>query len=251
MEEIFRIFLLFMLGSLAGFINVMAGGGSSIVLPVLMIFFGLDGVLANGTNRIAILIQNVSAVISFRQEKYHQFKLSLKLSLLTLPGAIIGTLFAVRISNELFQKILAVIMIGIMITILFPRLNKAEVVANPGQYKPWLLYPAMFAIGFYGGFIQVGVGFLLLATLLHIMKLDLVRVNMHKVFIIFIYTIPAVTIFILTGNVKWGYGFALAAGNAVGAWWSAKIAVRKGEKVIRIVLLGAIFIMALKLLRVF
>ena len=251
MHELFKIILLFLLGSIAGFINVMAGGGSSLVLPVLMIFFGLDGVLANGTNRIAILIQNFTAVLSFKQEKYHQFKLSLKLSLLTLPGAIIGTLFAVRISNELFQKILAIVMIGIMVTILFPRFNKTKIVENPGYYNPWLLYPAMFGIGFYGGFIQVGVGFILLATLIHIMKLDLVRVNMHKVFIIFIYTIPAVTIFILTGNVKWSYGFILAAGNAVGAWWSAKIAVRKGEKVIRIVLLVAIFIMALKLLKVF
>ena len=242
--------MLFLLGSIAGFINVMAGGGSSLTLPIL-IFLGLDSALANGTNRIAIFIQNISAIISFKQEKFSQFKLSFKLSLLTLPGAIVGAIVAVRISNELFQKILGIVIIGIMVTILFPRLNKRNGMENPESYNPWLLYPALFGIGFYGGFIQVGVGFIIMVVLLHIMKLDLVRVNMHKVFIVFVYTFPAILIFIFTKNVKWSYGLILAAGNAVGAWWSAKISVRKGEKVIRVVLLVAMFIMALKLLNVF
>lgn len=250
MDELINVFLLFFLGSMAGFINVMAGGGSSITLPIL-IFLGLDSAMANGTNRIAVFIQNISAIISFRQEKFAQFKLSFKLSLLTLPGAIIGAIVAVKISNELFQKILGIVIIGIMVTILFPRLNKRNSVGDLESYNPWLLYPALFGIGFYGGFIQVGVGFIIMAVLLHIMKLNLVRVNMHKVFIVFVYTFPAILIFVFTKNVKWSYGLILAAGNAFGAWWSAKISVRKGERVIRVVLLIAMFIMALKLLKVF
>ncbi len=250
MDELFKIILLFILGFIAGFINVMAGGGSSITLPIL-IFLGLDSALANGTNRIAIFIQNISAIISFKQEKFSQFKLSLKLSLLTLPGAIVGAIVAIKISNELFQKILGIVVIGIMITILFPQLNKRNVIENSKSYNSWLLYPALFGIGFYGGFIQVGVGFIIMAVLLHIMKLDLVRVNMHKVFIISAYTLPAILIFIFTKNVKWSYGLLLAAGNAFGAWWSAKISVRKGEEVIRIALLIAMFVMAVKLLKIF
>jgi len=250
MDEILKILLLFLVGTIAGFINIMAGGGSSITLPIL-IFLGLDSALANGTNRIAIFIQSISAIISFKQEQFHQFKLSLKLSLLTLPGAIIGTIVAVKIRDELFQKILAIVIMGIVLTILFPRLNKNVKIEEDSSYNSWLLYPALFGIGFYGGFIQVGVGFIIMALLLHIMKLDLVRVNMHKVFIVFVYTVPSITIFMLTGNVKWSYGLMLAAGNATGAWWSAKLSVRKGEKVIRIVLLVAMLIMALKLLRIF
>jgi len=109
----------------------------------------------------------------------------------------------------------------------------------------------MFAIGFYGGFIQVGVGFLFMASLYLLLKLDLVRVNMHKVFIILIYTIPALFIFFFTNNVDLKLGLALGAGNAVGAWWAAKISVKKGEGIIRMILIVAIFIMALKLLGVF
>jgi uncharacterized membrane protein YfcA len=106
----------------------------------------------------------------------------------------------------------------------------------------------MVAIGFYGGFMQVGVGFAFMVSLFHLLRLDLVRVNMHKVFIIFIYTIPAFLVFLITGNVEWKFGLTLAAGMAFGAWWAAKISVRKGEKIIRIVLVAAILWMALKLL---
>ena len=109
----------------------------------------------------------------------------------------------------------------------------------------------MLFIGFYGGFIQVGVGFLLMASLRGFMRLSLLRVNMHKVFIVLIYTIPALFIFAWTGNVDWGLGLSLAAGSAAGAWWAAKSSVRKGERVIRAFLVLAVLIMALKLLDVF
>lgn len=251
MEELFKLVLLFFSGAIAGFINIMAGGGSTITLP-LLIFLGLDSALANGTNRIAVLIQNVAAIISFKQEKFAQFKLSFKLSICTLPGAIIGAIIAVKIGNDLFQKILGVVIIGIMVTILFPQFNRRPTNQPPAKsFNHWLLYPAMFGIGFFGGFIQAGVGFLIMAALLHLMKLDLVRVNMHKVFIVFVFTLPAILIFIFTDNVEWGYALVLSAGNAVGGWWSAKVSVKKGEKVIRVVLLIAMLIMALKLFKFF
>jgi len=251
MDELFKLVLLFVSGAIAGFINIMAGGGSIITLP-LLIFLGLNSALANGTNRIAVLIQNIAAIIAFKQEKFAQFKLSFKLSLCTLPGAIIGAIVAIKISNELFQKILGIVIVGIMITILFPQVNRSsKIQVNDGSFNPRLLYPAMLGIGFYGGFIQAGVGFLIMAALLHLMKLDLIRVNMHKVFIVFVFTLPAILIFVFTDNVKWSYALILSAGNAFGAWWSAKISVKKGEKVIRVVLLVAMLIMALKLLKVF
>jgi hypothetical protein len=98
MPEIYAILILFGVGTVAGFMNVTAGGGSTLTLPTL-IFLGLDVALANGTNRIAIIIQNMAAVYSFKRDKYQQFDLSLKLSLLTLPGGIAGALIAVKISN--------------------------------------------------------------------------------------------------------------------------------------------------------
>lgn len=247
--DIISILLLFSVGTVSGFINVMAGGGSSIVLPTL-IFLGLEGPLANGTNRVAIFIQNISAILSFKKEKMSQFKVSFKIAVLTLPGAIIGAVVATKISNDLFEIILGIIMLGIVITLIIPK-SKKEFVKDSIEKLPFLIYPAMFLIGFYGGFIQVGVGFLLMAALHYILHLNLVRVNMHKVFVVFVYTVPALLIFILSGNVDWVIGLILAAGNAFGAWWSAQLAVKRGEKIVRFVLGTAVLIMSVKLLGVF
>jgi uncharacterized membrane protein YfcA len=243
--DIGHIALLFAVGIAAGFINVNAGGGSSISVPVL-IFMGLDAAVANGTNRIAILIQNIFAVASFHKKKFHDYKMSLKLSLFTLPGAVAGAVAATRVSNLLFQRILGVVLIFIVISMFFSRSYK-DVNARQDSHLRWFIYPALLGIGFFGGFLQVGVGFLFMAALYHFISLNLVRVNMHKVFIIMIYTIPALIIFIFTGNVLWEYGLALAAGTAFGGWWGAQVSVRGGEKAIRIILALAIVIMALKL----
>ncbi len=239
--------ILFVVGIIAGFLNVTAGGGSTLTLPTL-IFLGLDSSIANGTNRIAILIQNISAVYSFKKEKYQELKTSFLISLLTLPGAIAGALLAVKLDDELFEKILGIIMIAIILSMFLPQKKGS---ASGKNKITFATAASMFGIGFYGGFIQVGVGFLIMASLKYLMKLNLVLVNMHKVFIVLVYTIPALVIFILTNNVNWFLGLSLAAGNALGGWWGAKISVKRGEGFIKVVLVIAILIMALKLLNVF
>lgn len=241
--------LLFVVGAIAGFINVNAGGGSTLTLPIL-IFMGLDAALANGTNRVAIFIQNIFAVASFRKREVHHFRKSFVLALFTLPGAIIGAIVATRVSNILFQRILGVVLIFIVFSMFFSRSYKNNNTAS-AHSNPWLIYPALLGIGFYGGFIQAGVGFLIMASLYHLLHINLVRVNMHKVFIVMIYTFPALLVFASTGNVNWIYGLVLAGGNALGGWWGAHAAVKGGERVIRLVLALAITIMALKLFDIF
>ncbi len=248
MPEYLDLIILFGVGAIAGVINIMAGGGSSLTLPAL-IFLGLDGATANGTNRVGILIQSIFATLSFRKEKITGLNISLRLAAFTIPGAILGALIAVRMTDRWFEIILGIIMIGVIISMLIPQ-SKNLVTTTEGQ-KTWLIYPIMFAIGFYGGFVQVGVGFLIMAALYHLLKINLVFVNMHKVFITLIFTIPALIIFIWTDNVDWLLGLVLAAGNGVGGWWAARISVKGGEKVIRYVMIVAIFIIALKLLGLF
>ncbi len=248
MPEYLELLILFGVGVVAGVINVMAGGGSSLTLPAL-IFLGLDSASANGTNRVGILIQSLIATLSFRKEKISGLNLSLRLAAFTIPGAILGALIAIRISDVWFERILGLIMIGIIVSMLVPQ-SKSGITTQEGK-KTWLIYPVMFAIGFYGGFVQVGVGFLIMAALYHLLKINLVFVNMHKVFITMIFTIPALIIFIWTDNVDWILGLVLAAGNALGGWWAVRLSVRGGERIIRYVLIAAIFIVALKLFGLF
>ncbi len=249
MYDIQSLLLLFTVGAVAGFINVNAGGGSTLTLPTL-IFLGLDSALANGTNRVGILIQNIVALLKLKKENYSQSKLSLKLALVTLPGVLIGAFFAVKISNETFKLVLGFVLIGVIISMLLPR-KEIKVDNNPDKKISCTAYLALFGIGFYGGFVQAGVGFLFIATLYYLMHFSLIYVNMHKLFIIATYTIPAILIFAFTGNVDWIYGITLAAGNSFGGYWGIRLAVKKGEKFIKGILIVAVLIMALKLLKVF
>lgn len=249
MNDLLASLLLFVIGVIAAVINVNAGGGSSLTLPAL-IFLGLDSATANGTNRIAILLQNVSSVYTFKKAKYQQFNLSMKLSLITLPGAILGALVAINISDELFNTILGVIMIAITLTMIFPtsRSKKNDDTENKKITIP--LFLTFVVVGFYGGFIQIGIGFVLMAILNKMMHFSLIYVNMHKVFIVFILTIPALLIFIISGNVNWYWGISLGLGNALGGWWGTKHSIKKGDKFIKTVLSIAILIMALKLMQI-
>lgn len=248
--EYLNLLLLFGMGIVVGFINVNAGGGSSLTLPTLIFMLGGDAALANGTNRVAILIQNIFAVASFRKQQFSEFELSGKMSLFTLPGAILGSILATRINGAIFEKILGAVLIFIVISMFFSK-PYAQKNRNRPEKKNWLIYPALVGIGFYGGFLQIGVGFLFMAALYHLLKLDLILVNMHKVFIILIYTVPALLVFLITGNVDWKLGISLAAGSALGAWIGAHASVKGGEKVIRIILAAAIIPMAAKLFGLF
>lgn len=243
--DLFNFILLAVVGGVAGFLNVLAGGGSALTIP-LMIFLGYDATVANGSNRIAIQVEALSAVAAYKKEKHADFPLSLKLGLMTLPGGILGAFYAVKIDDSLFTKILGVVMVLIIITLMFP---KSEVVEHAKNHKwsSWLAWPVMTAVGFYGGFIQAGVGFVIMSALLHLYGMNLVKVNMHKVFITMIFTVPAVLMFIFTGNVNWFAAIALSVGMVVGTYIAVKLSLKKGEKFVRIILGVSLLIIAGKL----
>lgn len=236
--------LIFSAGLAAGFINVMAGAGSALTLG-LMIWLGIDGSIANGTNRFGLIIQNLSGVVSFKKESHSDFKESLKLSLLTLPGALIGAVAAVKIPDLWFQRILGVMCIFILVTLILPKTPDSKIIPSK---KSWLIFPSMIAIGFYGGFIQVGVGFLIMAALRHIEGLSLVKTNMHKLFIVLFYTIPVTIIFGMSGKIQWLVALYLSCGYGLGSWLSVKVSIAKGETAVKIALGVALIIMAVKFL---
>lgn len=245
MMNIENIFLLFFIGVFTSFINVISGGGSALVLPIL-IMMGMDAATANGTNRVAILALTASAVLSMQKNNVSDFKFSSKMSLFTLPGVILGALYAQYVSTESFKDILGWVIFMIIGFMILPDKIRKKIINNLSQY-PKLIYVSMLFVGFYGGFLQVGVGFILMLFLQSFLDIDLVKVNMHKVFIILIYTIPALIIFWINDNIQWIPGIILAVGNAIGAWWSAKLSIKKGNDFIKFFLFISLIIMSLKM----
>jgi uncharacterized protein len=240
--------ILFFVGIVAGFINVMAAGGSMISVPV-MVFMGIPGPVANGTNRIAILAQNITAVITFFRKGYSDFKLSLSLAFCALPGAVLGAFIGTRLEGIWFNRTLAVIMLVIMIFMAARNEKNEEGSFTPVTRKRMILgHVLMVVAGFFGGFIQIGVGFILLPILNKVLGQDLVRANMHKVFIIGTYTIAALIIFVTQVELLWLMGICLALGNSIGGWMGAHMAVAKGEVLIRYILNVVLIVFIIKLL---
>lgn len=209
------------IGGLAGFINVLSAGGSMLTLP-LLIFMGLSPQVANGTNRVAITLQSLAAVGSFMQAGQRHLAVSLRLSVPAVIGALAGAWLATWVSREMFEWVLIVSMISASGFMLLPQ-PALETRPLTADRLTLPVYAGMFLIGIYGGFIQVGVGALFIVVLYRMLKIDLPQVNVIKVLVILIYTLPALGIFAANGQVLWGIGLILAAGHIAGAMLAVRV----------------------------
>jgi len=247
MESSLDFLLLIIVGFFAGVINTMAGGGSLLTLPML-IFLGLPSGVANGTNRIAIILQNIMGTAGFRSKGINTFPFSNYLGFFAFFGALIGAQIAVDIDDGLFNRILAIIMIAIVLLILFKPTFKLEDVAErtTGKYL-WISCVVFFFIGIYGGFLNAGVGFIMILFFNYVNKLSLVKSNATKIAVALIYISGSLVMFAINGLVNWKYGLILAIGNMAGAWFSSRYAVKKGDKFVKKFLVVAIIGMAIKL----
>ncbi len=235
-------------GFAAGFINTLAGSGSLITLP-LLIFLGLPANVANGTNRVAILLQTAVAVGRFKQGKAITFRRGLLLSAPAIIGAVIGAQIAVDLNEQAMRTVIGILMIVMLLVILIrpKRWLKAQSEAL-AQRPGWLQVGVFFLIGLYGGFIQAGVGIFLLAGLVLAAGYELVGANAVKNFIVLCFTAFALVVFILNDQVQWAIGLVLAAGSMLGAWVAARMALERGAPFVRWILIAVIIVSAVALL---
>lgn len=238
--------LLFATGLVAAMLNVVAGGGSFLTLPIL-IFMGLPPGVANGTNRVGILSQNVAAVWSFRRDGMHEKGWILAGGIPSILGAALGTWAATRIADDTFRQILSALMIIMSLWTLWnPIRPRGAGAGSAGARIGPGVMAGLFLAGIYGGFVQAGVGFLLLVVTT-LAGYDLVRGNSLKVLCVLISTPLSLAIFAWQGQVSWIHGFSLAAGTLVGGFLGARLTVLKGHVWIRRVVTVTVIAMALKL----
>jgi uncharacterized membrane protein YfcA len=243
--DLLTAILLVVGGFAAGFINAVAGGGSAITLPVLVELLG-DAVLANGTNRIAILLQNVSGVTRFQRSGKVPWKDLRPLILPTLIGALVGAWLATLVEPEVMERVFGIVVLLVALSVVFkPSRWEGDGV---NRLRGPLRFVVFLALGLYGGFVQAGVGFLFIAALVVYGGMDLVTGNAAKLTLIAVYTAFALGTFIWAGQVNFLAGFVLAAGNMTGAWVAAHVAVEKGAGWIRWVLFAAASIAAVRML---
>jgi uncharacterized membrane protein YfcA len=239
---LFEIILLTVSGVLVGFINTLAGGGSIISLSVLMML-GLPAPLANGTNRIAIFLQTLTAIGTFTQKKVMDFRKGMALAVPTVVGSVVGAWIAVDINEKAFEYAVGVIMLFMLFFILYKPEKWIRERKELTEKKVSLLQIVIFfLIGVYGGFIQLGAGYFFLAGIVLGAGYELVKANAIKGLIIFLYTPFAMLVFIFNDQVDWLYGTVIAIGNIAGAIIASKMAVEKGAKFVRWVIIIVILL---------
>ncbi len=240
--------LLFASGVVAGALNVVAGGGSFLTLPIL-IFLGIPATVANGTNRVAVIFQNLGAVWAFHGHRVMEWRSLIWAALPSCLGAVLGTWMALLVGDRSFERILAFLMVAITLWTLWDpasRRSRGPVGGLPVPPSAWLLAGGFFLVGVYGGFVQAGVGFLVLA-MTSLAGLDLVRGNAVKVLSILLFTLLAVGIFAWQGKIQWLPGLCLAAGSAAGAQVGVHLTILKGHAWIKRVVTGTVVVFAIKL----
>lgn len=231
-------------GAVAGVLNTLAGGGSLLSVP-LLVLVGLPGTVANGTNRIGVFLQNLTAAWRFRAHGVSGLEGAARIVVPVCLGSLLGALAIARVDDAVFERLFGVVMLLDLIPML--RRPRRDPTRPPRPWPRWLSFLAFAGIGAYGGAIQAGVGLLMVGALSHAGH-DLVRANSIKVSVNVALTAFAIPVFVAAGQVAWGPAFVLAIGFVAGGWLGARLAVGGGERLIRPVMIGAIVLLAGRML---
>ncbi len=237
----------------AGMINALAGNGSVITLTILTELIGLPGNIANGTNRVGVLLNALGAFTGFSRNSKVDYRRHIKYIIPVVLGAVMGTLIATIVTNEQFMGVFKFLMVLMLIVILVNPERWLIVRPERSVLPKWMEWPVFLVLGFYGGFIQMGMGVFYLAVLVLVARLPMLESNAIKAVSVGIFTFIAVIIFAFAGQVVWLIGSVMGVGQFLGGWFSAHYAskVSYAPKVAYYVLIVAVLLSLLKLFDVF
>ncbi|MDH4089154.1 MAG: sulfite exporter TauE/SafE family protein [Cyclobacteriaceae bacterium] len=245
--ELYQIPLIILLGFGSAFLNTVGGGGSLFTVPILT-FMGVPITMANATARVAILAQNITAVGGFRSKKVElPLRYSLTLGLVSMVGGFIGSMLASTIDDKIFGRIFVLVMLLSIALVIFDPFRSTMQGENMTPRRQRIGILCFFFVGIYGGFVQAGVGFLVIGILSLVNHFNLVKTNYIKVFVAIVYTGVSVAVFAYQDKILWLTSLILAIGHALGGWYASRWSVDKGEVWIKRVMVISVIGMAIKL----
>ena len=229
-------------GAFAGFVNTLAGGGSFLTVP-LLVLAGLPATEANATNRVGVLAASASALWGFRRERVGGLEHTAPVILAVLGGSWLGAWGASVVSDAWFERAFGVVML-----LALPLLLKAPEPRSTGLRTGFGAQALFVAVGFYGGAIQAGIGIPLVLVLVGFAGFDLVRANHIKMALVGALTIVALAQFAWAGKIWWLHGAVLAVGNGLGAQLASRWGARAGARLIRPVLVLCVVALAARMI---
>jgi len=219
-------------GFLCGVINALAGGGSFVTLPLLLLI-GLPPQIANATNRVAIVLQCAAGVATYHHKRVRPWRHLPALAIPLVLGSLLGAYLASHLDESIFRKI-AALLFALMVVTVFVDPRRWEQESAGGRIRPYL-YPLFFIMGIYGGFLQAGLGTLLITVFVLAGGYDVVRGNALKFAVALVFTLAALMVFAGAGQVQWGTGLVLAVGTIAGGVVGARLVIAKGARWVRVV----------------
>ncbi len=251
MNEWWYYLLLLGGGLLAGLINTLAGNGSAITLSIL-ILSGMPANVANATNRVGALVQTITAVLSLKRSPrtLFLFKDSAWFLVPAIIGSAIGAFLAVDVDPIVLKRIIGVIMLALLLTMIYKPSKWARPTNVERNHKTLLNWLLIFAVAVYGGFLQMGIGIMLLAVLVLVAQYSLRDANIIKLVLAFLFVLPAFVVFVWSGDVEWLPGLLLAIGQGLGAWIGARyiLFLPKANTIVRYTLIVILSVSSISLL---
>lgn len=236
--EIWQVLALIAGGVLCGIINALAGGGSFITLPLLLTI-GLPPQIANATNRVAITLQTAAGVVTYHRHGVRPWRDLPRIAVFGVPGALLGAWLAAHLDETAFRHVAAVFFV-VMIATVFVDPKKWARPDTEGRIRPAML-PVFFVLGIYGGFLQAGIGTLLIGTFVVFGGYDVVRGNALKFSLALVWTAASLALFAGLGQVRWIPGLCLASGTILGGILGARLVIARGTRWVRwVVVLSAL-----------
>lgn len=235
--------ILVVIGIISGFINTLAGGGTLITMPALMLM-GMDAKIANGTNRVSILLAAIVSVVGYDKHGHMPRNKLVSLIVPTLIGALAGAIWASYTPEQVLKYVIISAMIAVTIwMVINPKGLNIPEGTEPYTFrqKPWA-WVFLFLTGVYGGFVQAGVGFILILVLSGYMRFDILKTNAIKVTVTLFFTVVALAVYIVRGQVDWIPGLVLASGSMIGAYLSVKFAITVNKKVLNWIIFAIVIL---------
>ena len=247
MLDVLVFSLIFLSGLGAGFINAMAGSGSLLTLPALMLG-GLDSAVANGTNRIGILVQSSFSLTGYASMGEKPDADTLYGALPVVVGAALGAYLTSFVERDVFRYVIDVIMLAMLVLICMKPsswLRQRSEEHKPLRHKFWVIV-LMFVAGLYAGFIQVASGYAMMAIMVLVGGMDLYRANTVKVVAQLANAAIVIPIYLYMGMIDWKLATILALGSGLGGWLGSRFSVRVGAKIVRYILMFGVSLYLLK-----
>ena len=229
--EWWQYLIFFFLSMLVSIINSLAGGGSTLSLPIL-IFLGLPATVANGTNRIGLLVGNFSSMLNLNKHGHLYAPVFKQLFLPTFLGSIIGVFVLVQMNDKLFQAILAIVIFFVVIATNVKKNILGKPPSSPPQKRSLKSFVGFLFIGLYGSIVQVGVGFLQIFAISKYSGLSLIQVNALKSALTSIFLIISTIALCISGKVLWDVALTMALGAWLGGYFGSSLQRKHGNEFI-------------------